>query len=122
MSHKSRLSGISIDCRTEDLGEASGFWSGVFGSRILRDEGKYHVLEDQSGLSCEVQAVDHDPRVHLDIETDDMEAEERRLTALGARRWKAIGDWVVMEAPTGHRFCIVPRGSPDFETTAKEWG
>lgn len=121
MSHKSRLGGFSIDCRTEDLGAASRFWAGVFASRIVRDEGNYHVLEDQEGLSCEVQAVEHDPRVHLDLETDDLEAEERRLTALGATRVAAIGNWVVMEAPTGHRFCIVPKNSPEFEATAKVW-
>ena len=121
MTHKSRLGGISIDCQTDDLAEAAQFWAKAFGSRIVRDDGNYMVLENQSGLSCEVQAVDHPPRVHMDIETDDMVAEEQRLTALGAKRVKAIKDWVVMEAPTGHRFCIVPAQNPDFDGSAEEW-
>ena len=33
----------------------------------------------------EVQTVDHPSRVHLDIETDDIEAEVRRLEGLGAK-------------------------------------
>jgi len=39
----------------------------------------------------------------LDIETDDVEAEVKRLGALGARRVKQIKRWWVMEAPTGQR-------------------
>jgi len=33
-----------------------------------------------------IQKVSHPSRVHLDIETDDLEAEVKRLEALGARR------------------------------------
>jgi len=54
-----------------------------------------------------VQKVDHESRVHLDIESDDVEAEVRRLEALGAKRLQAIKTWVVMEAPTGQRFCVI---------------
>ena len=54
-----------------------------------------------------IQKVAHESRVHLDIETDDMEAEVKRLEALGARRIEFIKRWWVMEAPTGHRFCVV---------------
>jgi hypothetical protein len=54
-----------------------------------------------------VQKVDHESRVHLDIESNDIEAEVRRLEALGAKRVQAIKTWVVMEAPTGQRFCVI---------------
>ncbi len=43
----------------------------------------------------------------LDIESDDVEAEARRLEALGAKRIEAVRTWIVMEAPTGQRFCVV---------------
>ena len=51
--------------------------------------------------------------MHLDIESDDIEAEVRRLEALGATKIEAIRTWVVMAAPTGHRFCVIrpQRGS-----------
>lgn len=68
----------------------------------------------------EVQKVAHEPRVHLDIESDDIDAEVARLSALGARELERPhgGRWVVMEAPTGHRFCVVrPQGGGD----ARPW-
>ena len=68
-----------------------------------------------------MQTVDHESRVHLDIETDDVEAEVRRLEALGAKRVAAIEAWVVMEAPTGQRFCVVRAASPSFGEHAKRW-
>jgi len=59
--------------------------------------------------------------VHLDIETDDIEAEVRRLEALGARRIGAVRRWVVMEAPTGQRFCVVRPQRANFAETANRW-
>ena len=45
--------------------------------------------------------------MHLDIETDNIEAEVERLEKLGAKRVVKIHSWWVMEAPTGQRFCVV---------------
>jgi RNase P/RNase MRP subunit POP5 len=72
-------------------------------------------------LHVEVQQVEHPSRVHLDIEADDIDAEVRRLEALGARRVGAVNSWVVMEAPTGHRFCVVRVQRSDFEAHANTW-
>ena len=63
----------------------------------------------------------HPSRVHLDIETNDVEAEVRRLEQLGAKRVEAIRSWWVMEAPTGQRFCVVRASSADFDAKACEW-
>src|SRR3546814_7286870 len=52
-----------------------------------------------------VQQVEHESRVHLDIETDDVEAAVKRLEALGAKRVAQVKRWWVMEAPSGQRFC-----------------
>ena len=82
----------------------------------------YKRLEDsQHGLDIEVQKVSHASRVHLDIETDDIEAEVRRLEKLGARRVQAVHDWWVMEAPTGQRFCVVRATSASFAERASRW-
>jgi hypothetical protein len=59
--------------------------------------------------------------VHLDIETDDIEAEVRRLEKLGAKRIAHVKHWWIMEAPTGQRFCVVRPQRPDFETGAYAW-
>jgi hypothetical protein len=69
----------------------------------------------------EVQKVEHESRVHIDIETDDIEAEARRLEALGAKRVGAVQTWCVMEAPTGQRFCLVRPQRTDFKEHANVW-
>lgn len=124
--HKSRLVGFIIDCRTDDLGAAADFWSGALGMPVQPlpgEEGaRYVQLVDPTGvLHVEVQQVEHASRVHLDIETDDIEAEVCRLETLGARRIAKVKTWWVMEAPTGQRFCVVRRSSPDFDATANQW-
>jgi predicted enzyme related to lactoylglutathione lyase len=126
MSHKSRLAGFCIDCRTDDLAAAAHFWSRALGYGIRRSDdpaevGYVGLDSDRDGLGVEVQKVDHESRVHLDIETDDIEAEARRLEALGARRVAAIRTWLVMEAPTGQRFCLVRPQNADFEDRANRW-
>jgi hypothetical protein len=68
-----------------------------------------------------VQAVLHESRVHLDIETDDIEAEASRLEGFGAKRIAKVHTWWVMEAPTGQRFCVVRPQRPDFEENANVW-
>jgi hypothetical protein len=69
-----------------------------------------------------LQAVDHDPRVHLDFETDDREAEAARLEGLGAAVVeRSEKGWIVMEAPTGHRFCLVKPQTAGFPGDAAEW-
>jgi predicted enzyme related to lactoylglutathione lyase len=124
--HKSKLSGFIIDCCTDDLPAAAAFWSGALGMPVRELPGsegeKYSRLDDvQHGLHIEVQKVGHPSRVHLDIETDDIESEVRRLEKLGAKRIQAVESWWVMEAPTGQRFCVVRAASPEFERQAVEW-
>jgi hypothetical protein len=68
-----------------------------------------------------VQGVKHPSRVHLDIQADDIEAEAARLEKLGARRIGKVKRWVVMEAPTGQRFCVVRASSPQFDEQATTW-
>jgi hypothetical protein len=34
---------------------------------------------------------------------------------------KDYGRWVVMEAPSGHRFCVVNPQRADFDENAKTW-
>src|SRR5262249_42180688 len=113
--HKSRLSTFVIDCRTEDLEEATKFWSAALG-RAAKGDNDPHYRE-LAGTREEpmllLQKVEHESRIHLDIESDDLEAEARRLEALGAKRIGFVKRWWVMEAPTGQRFCIVnPQRGP----------
>jgi hypothetical protein len=122
--HRSRLAGFILDCQTSDLDAAARFWSNALGMPSLGAEGERYIRLDASrrGLTVEVQAVDHASRVHVDIETDDVEAEAARLEALGARRIEKIHSWWVMEAPTGQRFCIVrAKGDLSASADASTW-
>ena len=124
--HKSRLAGLIIDCESDDLDKAAGFWGKALGappkSAADTAPGPYVTLQVPEGEPyLEVQAVDHASRVHIDIESDDIEAEVSRLESLGAKRIANIRNWVVLEAPTGQRFCVVPVVRAGFEENANQW-
>ncbi|MEO1467794.1 MAG: VOC family protein [Pseudomonadota bacterium] len=122
--HRSRIGVIVIDCETADLGPATAFWAAALGvPGRVDDDGKYAVLADRKGYpKVLLQAVDHAPRVHLDLETDDRPAEAARLVALGAQVVEeSPKGWIVMEAPTGHRFCLVKPQGDDFPGDAAVW-
>ncbi len=110
--HHSRLGGLIIDCQTDDLESEARFWSQALGCAISPADGpgdaKYVGLETPPGEPyIELQRVEHPSRVHLDIKTDNLEAEVQRLEKLGATRVQQIDHWWVMEAPSGHRFCVI---------------
>jgi predicted enzyme related to lactoylglutathione lyase len=125
--HKSQLAGFIIDCQTDDLDAAAKFWTEALGYRMkpganAQDDALYRNLDTgPTGLHVEVQKVAHASRVHLDIESDDVEAEVARLEKLGAKRVQKVRTWWVMEAPSGQRFCVVRPQNPDFAATANTW-
>lgn len=124
--HRSRLAGFIIDCKTDDLERAAQFWSAALGYELKPKSEETSplyrcMLTDELGLHVEVQQVEHESRVHLDIETDDVEAEAQRLEALGAKRIGKVHTWIVMEAPTGQRFCIVRPQNKQFAAQANVW-
>lgn len=124
--HRSRLAGFIIDCKTDDLEKAAQFWSAALGYPLVPAEQEsspiYRRMQTgPDGLHIEVQKVAHPSRVHVDIEADDVEAEVRRLEALGARRIEHVQTWCVMEAPTGQRFCVVRPQREDFAEEANVW-
>jgi hypothetical protein len=124
--HRSRLNGILIDCNVENIGAAAQFWSQMLGRPVDPDHpgtrGDYVMLETpQDEISVQIQRVDHESRVHIDIETDDIPAEVARLEKLGAVVDQRLERWVVMRAPTGQRFCVVRVQREGFEENANSW-
>ena len=62
------------------------------------------------------------PRVHLDIETDDVAAEVARVVALGASVLEAREGYTILLDPAGLVFCVVPvQTGEDFEREALTW-
>src|SRR5262245_40965568 len=125
--HRSKLTALVIDCKTPDLVASAGFWSGAIGRPIKAGEDpvkeKYVALDlrPDDTLGILLQKVDHPSRVHLDIESDDIDAEVARLEALGAKRIEKIQTWWVMEAPSGHRFCVVRPQRGEEMPGANRW-
>jgi hypothetical protein len=69
-----------------------------------------------------LQKVEHASRVHLDIESDDLEAEATRLEQLGTQRVALVrGRWSVMQAPSGHRYCVVHPQRETFGPHLNRW-
>ncbi|MGE5147379.1 MAG: VOC family protein [Candidatus Eiseniibacteriota bacterium] len=124
--HHSRLCAVLIDCKTDDVDEAARFWAAALGRpvdpRHPGTRGNYVMLETPPDEPIvQIQRVGHDSRVHLDIETDDIPAEVARLERLGAKVVNRLARWVVMQAPTGQRFCVVRVQRPDFPKNATIW-
>ena len=123
--HKSRLSTFVIDCRTSDVDSAARFWSAALGRDVQPPDADSPTYRELRMAKEEplllVQGVDHESRVHIDIEADDQEAEVKRLEALGAKRIQFLKRWWVMEAPTGQRFCVVRPQRGPLGDAANAW-
>ena len=124
--HYSRLCALLIDCNTPDVDAAARFWADALGRPVDMNHpgtrGNYRMLETPEGEPIvQIQRVSHESRVHLDIETDDIPAEVARLEALGANVVERLERWVVMQAPTGQRFCVVRVQRPGYPKNASRW-
>ncbi|MCW8878363.1 MAG: hypothetical protein OQJ89_12530 [Kangiellaceae bacterium] len=121
--HRSRLAAIVIDSNVDNIEEANEFWEKALGKDCVRSNedwaSKYSHLEvEKDQPQILIQKVEHESRVHLDIETDDIQAEVERLSSLGAHVVETFERWVVMQAPTGHKFCVVNPQRADFENSS----
>jgi hypothetical protein len=125
--HRSRLVQLFLDCDENHatMEDAVAFWAGALGlERSPQDkpEDRYQMLVGRPGLpTIGLQRVQEPSAIHLDIETDDVEAEVARLEKLGATRKRQVKSWWVMRAPTGHDFCVVRPQTADFPGDANVW-
>jgi len=124
--HHSRLCAVLIDCKVSDIDEAAHFWAEALGRPVDLEHpgtrGDYRMLSiPPDEPIVQIQRVEHESRVHVDIETDDIPAEEARLEKLGAKVARRLERWVVMQAPTGQRFCVVRVQRPGFPKNAIRW-
>lgn len=120
--HKSRLGALIVDCETDDLEREAQFWVEALGGRIgRRDERYIEILGDPAEPGVILQKVEHPSWIHIDIESDDIEAEVARLLKLGAEVVETMERWTVMQAPSGHRFCIIGVRREGFDDKANAW-
>lgn len=105
---------ITVDCL--DPPRLAGWWARAVGGSVVPLPGGDFVLVARDGWPALgfQRVADPTPgknRVHLDLMTDDLEAEVRRLTDLGATetgRHSVEGGfrWVVLADPDGNAFCV----------------
>ncbi|KJS19491.1 MAG: hypothetical protein VR78_03250 [Hoeflea sp. BRH_c9] len=122
--HKSRLSAIVIDCHTDHIEHAAGFWSQLLGQPSYADEDGHRatILAGDTGMSLVLEGVRDEARIHFDIETDDLAAEIHRIESLGGRKVSVVDHTVIMEAPTGHRFRLTGPTSHMLPSSGNVWG
>jgi glyoxalase superfamily protein len=124
--HRSRVYAVLVDTPKPDAARAAAFWSAALGAtaRPFPPEPQFTTLHGAlPELVMAVQAVDAEPRFHLDIETDDVEAETARLVALGAEPVSRWQECRVLRAPGGHLVCVLPvESAPEvFDVQATVW-
>jgi len=113
--------GFVLDCANPDV--QARFWSQALGYTTLGGAGNFVLLVDADGIKPKLllQAVPEGKtgknRMHIDIDTPDVEAEVARLEALGARRLEDAArsehgmNWVTMADPEGNEFCVCDDGA-----------
>jgi catechol 2,3-dioxygenase-like lactoylglutathione lyase family enzyme len=108
-----------LDC--PDPRALAGFYAAVLGMRVNEDSDDWVVIGSEPGArQLAFQRVTNwtppawdDPhrpqQLHLDIRVDDVDAAEKAVLALGARRLpgELAGRYRVFADPVGHPFCLV---------------
>lgn len=124
--HRVLLHEAVIDVPSGLVDATRDFWSAALAATPHRLDGYTEFTDLQHAASLAALGIqdigDGPARVHLDIETDDLEAEVARLVGLGAREVARPHSWVVLADPAGLLFCVLPQHSPDFESHARTVG
>lgn len=125
MTHRSRLNTIVIDVPETTFADAVSFWAAALGrqaNKAPEEAQPYLHLDGGDGRPDVVlQKIDGAPRYHVDIASDDVEAEVQRLVAAGATVVGPVETWVVLRDPAGLFVCVIPAESDDFEATSTPW-
>jgi predicted enzyme related to lactoylglutathione lyase len=105
---------VTLDC--SDLDATAAFWGAALRCSVDHViDGRYLSLHGAGivlSLQCVAEPKTVKNRMHLDLLVGDVEAEVRRLSALGATRLtstarKEFGQvWFVLADPEGNEFCV----------------
>lgn len=118
--HSSRIVQICIDSPSTLHQAEVRFWQAATGWRWVPGEdaefaGKLYGPPGRASAQLLLQVLGEDDdatatRAHIDLGTDDREAEADRLVGLGARRRWTGGGWITLTDPVGMLFCAT--GNP----------
>lgn len=110
----------------QDIEAESGFWAGLLGGTVHRDDDWHSVVVDGEWVLGVQYAPDHvrpewpdgrqQQQVHLDLHVDDLDEAGARALALGARPLQpprppadnpdGTEMFAVYASPAGHPFCL----------------
>ena len=132
MSHRSRVAHFVID--VDDLDHGVTFWSAALDAkeeplskassqvyrRLRLPDSEIRIL-----LQRTADSKTGKERMHLDLETDDVDAEVQRLEALGATRYdhqqeRGYDFWVLRD-PWHNEFCVLQINFPDLLAQGPRW-
>lgn len=125
--HRSRIGLVLLDHPDDVWETALAFWAGVQGVQPSGEESgepEYRSLGTIGSVALESQrtGAGTTPRLHLDIETDDVAAEVARVVGLGANVLEEREGYTVLRDPAGLVFCVVPvQTGAAFEREAVSW-
>lgn len=106
---------LSLDCVVIDCYDAQNlaeFWGAVLDAPIKIDVEEYVVVDSTPRMSfqCVPDPTPGKNRVHVDLNTEDLDGELRRLLELGATLVEQVsmrgGSWFVLADPEGNQFCL----------------
>jgi hypothetical protein len=117
---------VVIDVPEAGFVQEAEFWEGALGTTLVslekHPEYRGAVLHGQEFALLVQRLGTGSARVHLDIHTDDLEAEVARLERLGATRLGQVDFWWVMQDPAGLPFCVLPNTPGELDdTNANRW-
>jgi hypothetical protein len=122
--HRILLREVVVDAPETTFAATRDFWAAALltEARKVEEFPEFTALPDAASLSwVGLQNIGSDAaRFHLDIETDDVDAEVKRLTKLGAVKIADGRTWVVMRDPSGLLFDVVPYQSSWFAERCRE--
>jgi Glyoxalase-like domain len=128
MTHRIMLTEAVIDVPADAFDATREFWTAAVRADARPFPGHDEFTQLVGGatpMRFGLQRLDSGaPRVHLDIESDDVAAEVERLIALGAQVVARPHSWVILRDPAGLDFCVVPADaeSPRFREHSREVG
>lgn len=105
-----------VTVNTLDAETLANWWATQLGAETLATNDGWYVMLGGEGMPVRLafQKVD-DPtpgrnKIHLDLVSDDLDAEVARLTQVGATEvaQRSAGDfrWVTLTDPDGNEFCV----------------
>jgi len=102
---------IVVDAPPDQHDAELVFWQAASGTQLnqLERHPEYHgAALPHTDIAMLVQRLGTGPaRYHVDIHTDDLDAEVARLVALGAHLVERVDFWCVLRDPAGLLLCVV---------------